>query len=758
MAQTEVTIRIRPNRAAVLIPDTASFSDMSLAVRFLSRIWGGRYCPILPVNPSGNDPRALRWLAETRPDYIFGLSVDTAVWHPIAFAACQHRFYEPLTPKVVESIHLPRRIELTTVIPVIRKRHLDQHLPGRRPLQFVRAEANCALAPYVSVVFGDSDPVWGNCTVKLPITEPLIEFTPEHGIAEFVRIVVNYSSGRHLSWLDFGSEEISTILIECMPTPPTIVAVESPLDLALAWNLRMTAGTSGPTWVIPLPVDALSESSVLDSLKEWIATVKRFGHTPTFCELVSLSVSEARLQQIAAPLRESLSSEGIQFVGAKGPYEEIATICCYERQDTVPVDLTGRVLTMTPFRPTLAEHMGRNDNWVVELLRDEREQRCVGDLCLPPRPCLQEILNIPAAPGLPSAQSALFGFGKGSLRAHCTMRSDTVRLCLPLAEEILEEVLIECGIMPIADEKRAAYMPALEKLGGMSKAAHHFRGRLRKVIRVLHDHESADLPTILREARLGRGELPDELSHPGYLDQFLEGYPDVAQRICRKRFTEYWQDYYPDDIKLTTLLELWSRLGLVAGDSGSYALDPQLRKAVGEGLIPVALTGEFLHGLTNEGFFWVPGVKYQRGTVMGDIDVMAICDGALVLAECKELESVATTATVWEAEVWPQFEQLIDTAKSCRADAVVLASLADAYPDGWEERASMKAGDGIGVLCLTRSDLNDGYRRLPPMGNLVGRRMFISDIAPNPRAPDVKKEPPGLRTITSPCSVARYGS
>ena len=83
------------------------------------------------------------------------------------------------------------------------------------------------------------------------------------------------------------------------------------------------------------------------------------------------------------------------------------------------------------------------------------------------------------------------------------------------------------------------------------------------------------------------------------------------------------------------------------------------------------------------------GAKYTYGDSLGDIDLVAICDGALVLAECKEKEETHAEADDWENSVWPQSVKLIDAAKVCRADLVVLASLAAAYPSDWEARCAI---------------------------------------------------------------------
>ena len=106
--------------------------------------------------------------------------------------------------------------------------------------------------------------------------------------------------------------------------------------------------------------------------------------------------------------------------------------------------------------------------------------------------------------------------------------------------------------------------------------------------------------------------MPDELSKPNHVHRMLGGLSPAVRRVSMKRFEKYWRDYYPDDTKLKTLLDLWASQGLVVQATDGYTLEPDMHKAIEEGLIPVVLAGDFLHRLTQDGFLWVPGVKYQR--------------------------------------------------------------------------------------------------------------------------------------------------
>jgi len=94
----------------------------------------------------------------------------------------------------------------------------------------------------------------------------------------------------------------------------------------------------------------------------------------------------------------------------------------------------------------------------------------------------------------------------------------------------------------------------------------------------------------------------------------------------------------------------------------AYALADPIRLAISEGILPVVLAGEVLRKLSNEGFLWLPGVKYERQGVLADIDVLACCDGHLVLLECKDLEGKGTGDGTWRQ----LFEQFTRTRRRSR--------------------------------------------------------------------------------------------
>jgi hypothetical protein len=70
-----------------------------MVVRFLSQIWGGRFNPILPVDPNQPDALTHFRLEQTRPDFVFGLNIDEKAWAPAVYRACQPRIYATLDLK-----------------------------------------------------------------------------------------------------------------------------------------------------------------------------------------------------------------------------------------------------------------------------------------------------------------------------------------------------------------------------------------------------------------------------------------------------------------------------------------------------------------------------------------------------------------------------------------------------------------------------------------------------------------------------------
>ncbi len=175
-----------------------------------------------------------------------------------------------------------------------------------------------------------------------------------------------------------------------------------------------------------------------------------------------------------------------------------------------------------------------------------------------------------------------------------------------------------------------------------------------------------------------------------------------------------------------------------------YTLRRAVRHAIQEGIIPVVLTGRFLRNMTNNGFLWLPGIKYHTESESGDIDLLACCDGMLVFCECKSLSETPIDAKLWD-KVVDQFLKAANLAKRCHASLVVLAAQVPEFPNRVHERLAAELSNSIQHLLLDRTDLDNGYRKTGADGGIS--MLGFSDLVANP-FPELPRRWPGKpRTI-----------
>jgi hypothetical protein len=117
-----------------------------------------------------------------------------------------------------------------------------------------------------------------------------------------------------------------------------------------------------------------------------------------------------------------------------------------------------------------------------------------------------------------------------------------------------------------------------------------------------------------------------------------------------------------------------------------------------------------LKSLTRFGFLWLPGLKYTHNGTLGDLDIVASCDGHLVFAECKNLEATSIEKVPWD-DLFSQLQRVADIASVCEAKMIVFASLIETYPQHFDTRVQGLRKSGLEVLLLNKKDLDKGYRQ-----------------------------------------------
>jgi DNA-directed RNA polymerase subunit RPC12/RpoP len=711
-------------------------------------------------------------LWESRPEFVYGIGIEDEHWAEATRQACQARAYSRLVPT---SLHEFKRSHADDHILVDHALiHLfetrGQSARQKRILRLVKANEESPWAPYCSAVFGTH-----HTDLRREFFDEETLFSTNTTVG-FIDLATEFVKNWQQSWLDVTGHELGPRLnLFTQPLAPTVVLVGSVTqDLSLFWNLRLQSDTGHPEWILPIPAENATSSPVLEKLREWLMAHEIYGTTSNYCHVTSQSVAQDRCTEFATQLQAVLVRTAIERVDYQPARNRLPVVTPFEYETTWPADLSGRKLTLQPPRPRAFQDLGHSRGWIVDLLKDLKTGRAIKNLQLPPGPVVFELLNGPCPPGFAHTRTPAFGDGTDSINVRCSGRTQVVTLHLPSGEEIVEEILREHGVEPLLDEKREGYFPVIARFGSVYQAAKAMSGKSGMVLEAL-EGEPKTIGQLKGLCRLGKDALPGK----AYIDQIawmFEHESERIKRVGRRRFAQYAKDQAPETQDLQHLLEFWadrsiltrqwrvgpcprchktrfqpqlniqkrvkcptcgSRIILPERVPLAYALDRSVSLAIKEGVIPVVLTGRFLRGMTVHGFFWVPGVKYQMGSVQGDIDIVACCDGHLVFCECKtrkEAPKGQTESIDWD-KVTLQFRETAEVAMRCGGSLVVLASQVQAYPDSVRSRIERELAGKIPHLLLNSQDLEQGKRLIDDRGHK--RPQFLRDLvqAPFPEQP-----------------------
>lgn len=396
-----------------------------------------------------------------------------------------------------------------------------------------------------------------------------------------------------------------------------------------------------------------------------------------------------------------------------------------------------------------------NDMRPVDIVSDAGTRRAVLEMLPPPSPVVLEILRGPSPPKYERQFAQRFADGVDSINFLCSRRLNIAAFYIPTAEEVIEEIFLEQGYEIQKDEKRSSYLPTIDRFGSIKQSAFAFTGKTGEILSYLYRNRSREVKAttprqIRSKCNLGDGTINDADYMTG-IEAGLKGRSDREKRIAVRRFREYARFHVPSDASLHSLLETWvnrsilrrfwlikecvachyrdaverldiqrpvicsncgNQLELGSNVSIGYRLDGWVEHSIKEGIVPVALTGNFLRNLTLRGFFWLPGVKYHRDEESGDVDLVACCDGALVFAECKDLRKTPHESKIWD-DATNQFLKMAHVASECNASVAVLATMADEFPPRVTEQIAYELQGRVGFALLDHRDLENGYRSKP---------------------------------------------
>ena len=778
----EIRVRIRPQNVLVLVDHETDQPTFLKLLKFLSMIWGGKYARIIiPDFSSATMPEDIRQqLGQLMPDVVICTPASERVWNKVIFSTSRSKIII-FSDKAFEEIETVGFAGLISANAVIRT-EIQQHPELERDNACLLKQSGIdEYASYLAATFGF---VPNNSAQEY--SEALktdYEKCDAQDYRTYLQTCMDFSD--RWGWLDFANNKLSLIYND--PSPPIVVLVNSlnPMrDLALYWNLRQRFGAGFSGQIILFPENEVSTDSLVEKLADWIANAPIGSND---CQLHSYDCSKQILDTLARKLRPRLRKRNkdtkyhIDVCFQKNP----TVLFCYEREESVSVSSEKNIITVPKVGTWLEQTLPLCCVWVCDLVKASITSRRPFDYCLPKRASILELLNIISGQFYNWNELVGLGYKAISVEFQNTPNTRSVKFQLPTETEIFETILAEKNIKTIKDEKNIRYNQALKLFGKLNEASTALTGISWDIIEALlneplsytelrekaklgkkkHDIDLPEMAKMILDRYHGQAKhIAEQRMHYALKSSFRKDSLDVdilEQLTTRKILKRKWKlspcvmcekAYWVDHIDLAQPLACPGCSNLICipdkVDVG-YELNELVRLSIDEGIRPVVLTARFLRNLSNDGFFWTPGMKLDNNGTKTDLDIVACLDGYLVAVECKSLEKASDDSTIWKEKILPQLQEPIEAVKKCGFDIFFVSILNSNIPETFKKQVKLLAGDTLKVEFLTKNDLESGYRYI--QGTDENKILFrmLDLLNPDRRKNHRKRQKPkNTRTIS----------
>ena len=742
-----VVVRVRPQKVALIVSEEVDPGDFLIVVDFLSRIWGGKYCPIFVVQGSKNSLHVQNNLIAHRPDVVLTLGLDVQSWGKITVQCCQPRGFGALSQNYIKKTYEvnPHKLILAELL----AKELMERFPEmeRDNLYLFSREDSQTLSTFMTLSFGIvPDNEVENYSKALKAKPNKLD---KDNISSYLNICSDMS--RRWSWLDFASNHLSrNCLLGDFAIPPTIVVSADKIsDFALFWNIRSQLGVGASGTIILFPESEIDSKESVEALSEW--TIKS-PINANYCVIRSSSVDKKKLDYLASRLRPRLKKSRYEYVDVKTEVNIAPVVVPYEKETHTKVYISKNRLSFDSIKPDFVDCLRSFDSWICDFVKESESNRALCELVLPPRNSAIQVLNTPTPPRF-NLNTDEIRWGPDALNVKCSSNNPTVSFSVPTSEELITEILKESGINIIKDEKRVRYNQILRMLGGLKNAFLTFSGSSLKIIKAfLKDRPNSTnhIPLTLGEIKSNARLKKTGKENTNLIFKILDDYlPRHAKFVANQRFRKYYdqdishgreeqaildkliqqgilkrewklekcifcdKDYWVDHIDIDKPVKC-PGCGNIITLKGQivlgYELNELVRLGINEGIIPVILTANFLYNTTSKGFIWAPGIKFRYREQLCDFDLVCICDGHLLAAECKTLSETKSSSGTW-SKISKQLEKTLSIAQHAEIEAFIMSSLNSSYSESFKKECKLMGKKKIlNIFLLNNQDLTSGKR------------------------------------------------
>lgn len=744
-----VTASLRPLRLAFLLRTDASSETALACLRHNSSVWGGMFNALIPTDGEVLSEDWWRVLRYHDPDMI------------VCCGSVGARLREQMGDLIQPfDVHQWSDDNATTLSSVLAR---SGSVPMTRVLLHLYKTKRPIEGPPIGLPSGPSDPTLRYCAAAqlgetdnqlTQIYKDLFHAeTIELTDADFRGYIDGLSRFRDFwSPLDMTTWDLSASSESVgLRSGLSIVLLSREHwieDLCVFWNLRMFPEVMYKD-VVALPIDMLRSPSNLRALAAWCnEKVERTNYV----NLVSVGVSRRRLVRLRDRLRPLLGGR-IQFVNVWYDRFWVPRFRAHEGEQSREVTIEDIAFRLAVPQPRFSDSAGRTDRWVVDVDFAHRLVPILG--YVPPRfvglnhlllaePSYLDSPPLDRCPARPAHAGLSYRAGPAT---------EHIRGRLPSAEKLFVSFLEGKGYRSSTTDKCRYVTGIARLLGGHAAAALLKDEAVQQLFERMcrsGPHTIGRMTEILKpgDSRDSVNELAQSLARNGVL---LRGYT-IRCPAC-----DLTQWYALDAVSETmNCAGCLSAIQPPAEAPFSYKLNELVVRGIEQGAIPVLLSILTLSTLARRSFLHVPGIEVRRGDVATDVDLLASCDGELLLAECKDLRQGCSTESA--REIGSALEKLAQLAEHVGARVIFLTNLRDAPPrplvDGVDRVARGHAK--LGVHIISGPQLTRGYLlraaevETPGLGPSESHVMAqLRDFLPKPRVTTSDgwlREPGILRT------------
>jgi len=471
MSKQEWQMRVRPHRIACLLPWSATEEETLTSIEFLSHLWGGRHCPLIPIKPESENELAKFWLSQSRPDIVCGIGIDHKSWAQICQECCQPYAYAQLDRRVISELYSQTPIGLITANYVFETIFRDNPGTETSNIGLIHITAPCKLAALIGVTFGiyDKEEIeW----MKKALRAEVVVIPDDITVADYIGMCKTLSN--KWSALDLASSGLNRHIrkggIGILKT--IIVGENNAAQFSLFWNLRMQMGAGSSREILLFPISEIEKQDSKEALVEWIAAGP--GRC-NYCEIISISTEVGYLRSMADWLKPRVKGFGIDFIDIYYGNVQIPLVVGYDAEISASVELDERVVTFAPPMPRFYELLPANRRWIVDLLKDKRTLRVPLEIYPVPSVSAKEVLNAPFPPLLKLGLDQV-RIGTDSLSFACAKEDGNLRYFMPTEAEFLQEAFRSFGMDIVRDEKQVCYQAVLQVFKDLEEAGRAFSG------------------------------------------------------------------------------------------------------------------------------------------------------------------------------------------------------------------------------------------------------------------------------------------